>query len=159
MVSPGTPKRMKMAQRMPNPAFAVANVGPALISLGQALAAARTGNVSPRLALLIHVRTSQLNGCSYCVSYHSREARKAGETEDRLYAIAAWRHSNLFSEAEKVALELTEAVTLVDGGEMVSDDLWAEAGCHFSQEELATLLLEIATTNLWNRLNAATQQQ
>ncbi|MGB3027895.1 carboxymuconolactone decarboxylase family protein [Paradevosia shaoguanensis] len=148
-----------MNQRMQNPAFAIANVGPALMSLGQALGAARTGNIPPRLVLLTHIRTSQLNGCSYCLSFHSREAKKAGETEDRLYAVAAWRHSSLFTPAEKAALELTEAVTVVGGGEMVSDDLWAEASRHFTQEELATLLLEIATTNLWNRINAATRQQ
>ncbi len=148
-----------MTQRMQNPAFAIANVGPALISLGQALGAARSGNIPLKLVLLTHVRTSQLNGCSYCVSFHSREARKAGETEDRLYAVAAFRHSSLFSPAEKVALELTEAVTVVGSGEMVSDNLWAEASRHFTQEELAALLLEIATTNLWNRLNAATRQE
>ncbi|MBO9588553.1 carboxymuconolactone decarboxylase family protein [Devosia sp.] len=148
-----------MTPRMQNPAFAIANVGPALISLGQALGATRIGNIPLKLVLLTHIRTSQLNGCSYCVSFHSREARKAGETEDRLYAVAAWRHSSLFSAAEKAALELTEAVTVVGAGEMVSDDLWLEVGRHFAQEELAALLLEIATTNLWNRLNAATQQQ
>lgn len=147
-----------MQARMPNPAFAVANAGPALLNLGKALAAARTGNLPPSLAYLVHIRASQMNGCDFCIAYHGIESRKGGEGEERLDALAAWRDSDLFTPAERAALALTEAVTCVTGPEMVSDALWAETVQHFNPDEMAALLLEIATTNLWNRLNAATRQ-
>lgn len=149
---------MTITPRMQSPAFAVANAMPALIALGKALHGARTGNVSVKLALLTHIRTSQINGCSYCVSYHSTEARKSGVSEDKLYALAAWRHSPYFTDAERAALELTEALTVIGAGEMVSDAIWAEAQRHFTDAEIAALILEVATTNLWNRINGSTRQ-
>ena len=147
-----------MQARMPNPAFDDANAGPALLNLGKALAAARTGNLPPSLAYLVHIRASQLNGCDFCIAYHSIESRKGGEREDRLDALALWRDSDVFTPSERAALALTDAVTRVEGAEMVSDALWNEAVQHFNPDEMAALLMEIATTNLWNRLNAATRQ-
>lgn len=158
-----------MTPRMQNPAFALPNVGSALISLGKALATARQGNIPPKLAFLTHLRASQINGCGYCVSFHSHDARKGGDTEERLYAVSAWRHSNLFSPTECIALELTEAMTMPASDELVSDalvsdalvsdELWERVVANFSEEDVALLILEIATTNLWNRLNNATRQQ
>jgi AhpD family alkylhydroperoxidase len=105
-----------------------------------------------RLLELVHLRASQINGCSVCVDVHPKLARKAGETEQRLFAVSAWRD---FTEAERAALALAEAVTrLADRADPVPDAIWNEAAKHFDEPELATLILSIATINVWNRLNA-----
>ena len=106
------------------------------------------------LAELVRVRASQINGCAYCLEMHTRDALAGGESDRRLYAIAAWRESPLFSERERAALALTEAVTLIaDGG---LDDAYEAAAQHFEKEELAALLYTIVTINGWNRLAVAT---
>jgi alkylhydroperoxidase family enzyme len=90
---------------------------------------------------------------------HAKEARKLGESEDRLYAVAVFRESPLFTDAERTALALTEAVTrLSDGTDVVPDALWQEVTRHFDENARATLVLNIALVNLWNRLNVATKQ-
>ena len=90
---------------------------------------------------------------------HAKGARKAGESEERVFAVAAWRDTPYFSEAERAALALTEAVTrLADKADPVPDDIWDAAAEHFDEVQLGALLLDIATANLWNRLNVATQQ-
>ncbi|TGQ16949.1 MULTISPECIES: carboxymuconolactone decarboxylase family protein [unclassified Mesorhizobium] len=100
---------------------------------------------------LVKLRASQINGCSYCVDMHSREARRDGETEQRLYLVAAWKESPLFSERERAAFAWTEAVTNIsDNG--VPDDLYAATLEHFSEEELVKLTVLVGMINMWNRL-------
>jgi AhpD family alkylhydroperoxidase len=107
------------------------------------------------LAQLVSIRASQLNGCAYCLDMHNRDALAGGESDQRLYVLAAWRESPLFSERERAALALTEAVTLIagDGG---LDAEYEAAAEHFSEAELAALLYAIVTVNGWNRLAVAT---
>jgi AhpD family alkylhydroperoxidase len=103
---------------------------------------------------LVKMRSSQLNGCAYCLDMHSKDARAAGETEQRLYLLDAWRETSLYSERERAALAWTEAVTLV-ADSRVPDDVHEEASKHFSEEELVALTLAIVAINGWNRLNIA----
>ena len=108
---------------------------------------------------LVHLRASQINGCSVCAEMHSRELRDAGEPDERIWTVAAWREAPYFTEAERAALALTEAVTRVaDRPDPVSDEIWDEAARHYDEAALAALLIEIASINVWNRLNAATRQ-
>lgn len=107
--------------------------------------------LEPSLLELVKMRASQLNGCAYCLDMHSKDARAAGETEQRLYVLNAWREAPFYSERERAALAWTEAVTLIaDGG--VSDDLFEEARKHFSEGELVALTMAIIAINGWNRL-------
>jgi AhpD family alkylhydroperoxidase len=104
---------------------------------------------------LVKLRTSQINGCAYCIDMHTKDARDAGETEQRLYLTSSWREAaHLFSEKEQAALAWTEAVTLVGEGH-VPDDVYARARAQFEEAELVALTLAISTTNAWNRLNVA----
>ena len=100
---------------------------------------------------LIKLRASQINGCSYCVDMHSREAREDGESEQRLYLVAAWRESPLFSERERAALAWTEKLTKLSQN-MVEDEHFEEVRKHFSEEELVKLSVAIGMINVWNRL-------
>jgi AhpD family alkylhydroperoxidase len=103
---------------------------------------------------LVKMRSSQINGCAYCLDMHSKDARAAGETEQRLYLLDAWRETSLYSERERAALAWTEAVTLVAEGH-VPDEAYDEASNHFTEQELVALTLAIAAVNSWNRLNIA----
>jgi AhpD family alkylhydroperoxidase len=142
--------------RMSHPAFAVPGAFDALQSLGKATS--KIG-ISPKLHELISLRASQINGCAVCAVQHPRIARKLGETDDRLFALAAWRDAPYFSDAERAALALTEAVTrMSDRPDPVPDEIWDEAARHYDEIELAALLLAIASINVWNRLNVATRQ-
>lgn len=118
-------------------------------------AAAREG-LDPALVELIQIRASHLNHCAYCLHMHTGDARKAGESEDRLHMIAVWREArHFFTEREQAALALTEAVTLVaDGG--VPDEVYAQAAAQFGEEELAHVLALIFTINTWNRVALST---
>ncbi|MER6959130.1 MULTISPECIES: carboxymuconolactone decarboxylase family protein [unclassified Streptomyces] len=118
-------------------------------------AAARQG-LDPALVELIQIRASHLNHCAYCLHMHTNDARKAGESEDRLHMVAVWREArHFFTEREQAALALTEAVTLVaDGG--VPDDVYAEAAARFDEQELAQVLALICSINTWNRVALAT---
>jgi AhpD family alkylhydroperoxidase len=108
---------------------------------------------------LVHLRASQINGCSVCVEMHARDLKRAGEKDERLFAVAAWRDAPYFSDAERAALALTEAVTrLSDRPDPVPDAVWEDAARHFDEAALAALILEIAAVNVWNRLNVATRQ-
>lgn len=108
---------------------------------------------------LVHLRASQINGCSVCVDMHTRMAKKAGETDERLFAVAAWQDAPYFSDAERAALALTEAVTrLSDRPDPVPDEIWGEAARHYDEKGLSALLLNIALINVWNRLNVPTKQ-
>jgi AhpD family alkylhydroperoxidase len=119
----------------------------ALYSLGAYLA--RCGLEHPLLEL-VKIRASQINGCAYCIDMHTKDARAAGETEQRIYALNAWRETPFFSDRERAALAWTEAVTRI--GEGISDALFAEASGHFSEKELADLTWAVAAINAWNRV-------
>ncbi len=106
------------------------------------------------LIKLVEMRASQINGCAFCLNMHSEEARAAGETEQRLYLLDAWRESPLYSDRERAALAWTEAVTLV-AQTHIPDDVYNEVKPHFSENELVTLTMAILSINGWNRLNVA----
>ncbi len=99
---------------------------------------------------LVKMRASQINGCAYCLDMHSKDARAAGETEQRLYALSAWRETPFFSDRERAALAWSEALTLISDGP-VEDELYNEARSHFSEKELVDLTLAIVAINGWNR--------
>ncbi|OLR92180.1 carboxymuconolactone decarboxylase family protein [Actinokineospora bangkokensis] len=99
---------------------------------------------------LVKLRASQLNGCAFCVDMHAHDLRADGETDERLFSVVTWREAPWFTPAERAALALTEAATKL-GPEGVADDVWAEARAHFDEEELAALVVTIATINAWNR--------
>ncbi|MFB4273304.1 carboxymuconolactone decarboxylase family protein [Nonomuraea sp. GTA35] len=144
-----------MQARMKNPALVLPGAMKALMDLAKATEQAGLSKITTDLVLL---RASQINGCSVCVDMHAKDLRKAGESDERLFAVAAWREAPYFTEAERAALALTEEVTrLADGGQ-VSDELWDEVAGHYSETELAALIMSISTINLWNRLNAGTRQ-
>jgi AhpD family alkylhydroperoxidase len=108
---------------------------------------------------LLKLRAGQINGCSGCVDIHSRELKAAGERDERIFLVGAWRESTYFSDAERAALALTEAVTrLADRPDPVPDAVWEEAARHYDETQLAALVLSIASINAWNRLNVATRQ-
>ncbi|HZQ87675.1 MAG TPA: carboxymuconolactone decarboxylase family protein [Acidimicrobiales bacterium] len=115
--------------------------------------------LSPVLLELVNLRASQINGCGVCADMHPRLAKQHGETDERLFAVAAWRDTPYFTDAERAALALTEAVTrLADREDPVPDDVWDTAARHFDEQALAGLLIAIAGINVWNRLNVATRQ-
>jgi len=108
------------------------------------------------LVELVLMRVSQINGCAYCMDMHSKDARAAGETEQRLYVLAGWREASFYSERECAALDWAEAVTRL-GEHGVSDDVYDRARASFSEEELMNLTLVIGMINTWNRINVAFQ--
>ena len=145
-----------MQPRMKNPAMIVLDAVQALLALG---ASAEKGGVPSRTLGLVHLRASQINGCSLCVDMHPRLLKKAGETDERLFALAAWRDAPYFSDAERAALALTEAVTrLSDRADPVPDEIWEQAARHYDERALAALIISIAAINVWNRLNVTTRQ-
>jgi AhpD family alkylhydroperoxidase len=108
---------------------------------------------------LLRLRAGQINGCSGCVDIHSRVLKALGEPDERIFMVGAWREASYYTDAERAALALTEAVTrLADRPDPVPDDVWAEAARHYDDEQLAALVLSIAAINTWNRLNVATRQ-
>ena len=144
-------------ERMPNPAMLVPEAMQALMAVNRAVAGA---GLDGRLLALTHLRASQINGCGPCVAGGAQQARQAGASTDQVDAVAAWRETPWFSDEERAALALTEAVTrLADRSDAVPDRVWDMAAKHFDRQELAALLLNIAVTNLFNRLNAPTRQQ
>jgi AhpD family alkylhydroperoxidase len=121
-------------------------------------AAARAG-LDPALVELVQIRASHLNHCAYCLHMHTSDARRAGESEERLHMVAVWREArHFFTEREQAALALTEAVTLV-AGQGVPDDVYAEAAAHFDEEELGQVLALILAINTWNRVALATAKR
>jgi AhpD family alkylhydroperoxidase len=107
---------------------------------------------------LIRMRASQINGCAFCIDMHWKDARAAGESEERLYSLSAWRESALYSERERAALELCEAVTLV-AETHVPDAVWERARAAFDPDELGQVLFQITTINAWNRLSIAARAE
>jgi AhpD family alkylhydroperoxidase len=122
----------------------------ALVALGNQV------ELSPRLRELVNLRVSVINGCAYCIDMHTRNARSAGETEQRLYAIAAWHEAPFFDEKERAALALSDAVTLIRD-EHVPREVWDEASAQFEPDELAQLVWAITVINAWNRIAITTR--
>ena len=145
-----------MQARMQNPALAVPAALQALQALHKAIQA--TG-LPPKTIELVSLRASQINGCGVCAVQHPQIARRLGETDQRLFAVAAWRDAPWFTDAERAALALTEAETrMSDCAEPVPDNIWEEAARHYDEQALAGLVLAIAGINVWNRLNVTTRQ-
>jgi AhpD family alkylhydroperoxidase len=144
-----------MQARMKHPIM----ITPGAMEALQALAkAAEQGGVPQKTLALVHLRASQINGCSVCVDMGFR-FKKADETNERLFAVAAWKDAPCFTDAERAALGLTEAVTrLSDRPDPVPDEIWNEAARHYDQPQLASLILWTAMTNVWNRVNVSTRQ-
>ena len=142
--------------RIKNPAMTTPGALEALLKLG---ASAQAAGIPKTTHHLMHVRASQINGCGVCLDMHSRELVHAGEKNERIFTIAAWREAPYFSDAERAALALTEFVTrLADHSDPVPDEVWKEAARHYDEAELASLVLSIAAINAWNRLNVLTRQ-
>lgn len=122
--------------------------------------AIHAGGVDQRLLSLVHLRTSQINGCSPCVFASIESARKAGETDERLHNVVAWRDTPFYSDQERAALALAEAATrLQDGAPGVTDEVWDDAADHFGEGQLGAIILEIALTNFFNRINRTVREQ
>jgi AhpD family alkylhydroperoxidase len=144
-----------MEARMKNPAMVLGAMEP-FQGLFKAIYA---GGVAQATLDLVHLRASQINGCSACVDSGTKSARKAGETDERLATVAAWREAPYFTDAERAALALAEAATrLADRPDPVPDQVWDDAAGHFDEKGLAAIVLMIGLTNLFNRLNATTHQ-
>ena len=134
------------------------NIGRETPTLSRALVALeREIRIEPALRELVKLRASVLNGCAYCIDMHTKDARKAGESEQRLYAVAAWEEAPFFCERERAALALTDAVTLV-AETHVPAAVYDEAARHFEPEELAHLIWQIVAINAWNRIAITTRQ-
>jgi AhpD family alkylhydroperoxidase len=145
-----------MKARMNHPVAVLPDAMTALQALSDAT---RSGTVPETTHTLIHLRVSQINGCSFCVDMHARELKQAGEPDERIWAVGAWRESRCFTDAERAALALAESMTrIADRADAVPDAVWDEAADHYDEKELAALLLSIAGINVWNRLNAAIRQ-
>jgi AhpD family alkylhydroperoxidase len=141
---------------MRSPVFVLPNALQTLLALN---ASVEQGRVPSTIIHLVELRASQINGCSVCVDMHAHELRKSGESDERLFAVSAWRDAPYFTDAERAALALAEAVTrLSDREDPVPDAIWHEAEQHFDEAGRAALLLAIAKINVWNRLNVATKQ-
>lgn len=150
------PAATPLHARMANPALALAGAMEALLPLGATLDRA---GLAPKTRELVHIRASQINGCGVCSVAHPRAARRLGETDERIWAVAGWRDAPYFSPAERAALALAEAVTrIADTPDPVPDQVWDDAAQHYDEQQLAALVLTIASVNLWNRLNVATRQ-
>jgi AhpD family alkylhydroperoxidase len=127
----------------------------ALLALGKS---AKPGGLPATTAFLAHLRASQINGCSLCTELHSRELKEAGESDERIWTVAAWREAPYFTDSERAALALSEAVTrLSDRNDPVPDDIWEQASRHYDEQALASLIIEIALVNVWNRFNVSTR--
>ena len=143
--------------RMKNPAMVITEAMPAIQELYAALLG---GGVARETLELVHLRASQINGCSFCVGGGYDHVKQADETDQRrLFAVAAWRDAPYFTDAERAALALAEAVTrLSDRSDPVPDEIWADAARHYDERQLAAIVLHVAITNMFNRLNASTRQ-
>lgn len=150
-----------MQPRMTSPALNMPGVLDALQSLSKAANAAASEAHLPQTTMeLVNLRASQINGCAVCLDMHTRGAKKAGETDERLFTVSAWRDAPYFTDAERAALALTEVGTrLADQSEPVPDAVFDEAAKHYDEPALAALIVCIAAINPWNRLNVITGQQ
>ena len=146
-----------MTARMTSPVFVLPDALPAMLAASKS--ASRAG--LPRTtAALVHLRVSQINGCAVCIDMHAKELRELGETDQRLFGIAAWRDTPWFTDAERAALDLAEAATrLADNPDAVPDAIWDAVREQYETPALAALIMEIALINTWNRLNVITRQE
>jgi AhpD family alkylhydroperoxidase len=156
MTSTQQDTQTRLEARMTNPAHLL----PGAMEAIQALYKSIYRGGAPHTALeLVHLRASQINGCSACVDGGVKSARKAGLSEEQLATVAAWREAPYFTDAERAALALAEAATrLADHGDAVPDELWDAVADEYSEQQLAAVVMMIAVTNLFNRLNATTRQ-
>jgi AhpD family alkylhydroperoxidase len=145
-----------MQPRMKSPAQILPTAMEALQALTKCTEAA---GLPRKLAELLNLRASQINGCAVCLDMHSRALVKLGETTERIACVAAWREAPYYTDPERAALALAEALTRAcDRPDAVPDEIWSEAARHYNENILAALVMSIATINLWNRLNVATRQ-
>jgi AhpD family alkylhydroperoxidase len=145
-----------MHARIDNPALSIPGALQAFQGLGEAV---KQADVPETTFDLVELRASQINGCSICVDWHSRALEQAGEPDKRIYSVAAWREAPYYTDAERAALKLAEAVTrIADQLDPVPDEVWEEAAAHYDEAQLAALVIAIATINAFNRVNAATRQ-
>ena len=145
-----------MNPRMKNPVLVFPAALQAMLNVGKSVQTDRLPTVTRKL---VHLRASQINGCGLCVDMHAKELRHAEQSEDKVFAVSAWREAPYFTDAERAALALTEAATrLADQSDAVPDAVWNEAKQQFDEEALAALVIEIALINAWNRINATTRQ-
>ena len=143
--------------RMKNPAMILPDAMKGIQTIFQAM---YQGGVAPQILELVHLRASQINGCSACVFAGVAGAKKHGESDERLHSVAAWREAPFFTDAERAALALTESATRIADrtGRAVSDEVWNEAADHFTEEQLSAIILMIALTNFFNRLNTTIEE-
>jgi len=145
-----------MTARLNNPAGLLPDTTKAVNILYKSV---NSAGVAPAVLALVHLRASQINGCGPCVDSGAREMRKAGESDDRLFAVPVWRETPYFTDPERAALALAEYATrLADKADAVPDEIWDEAAKHFDEKQLAAIVLWIATTNFFNRINVTTRQ-
>jgi AhpD family alkylhydroperoxidase len=146
-----------MRARMTNPAFVLPD---GMKGIGSIFKAVNAGGISPELQEIVGLRASQINGCSACVHAHNVNLVKAGQSAQRIAAVAAWREAPFFDDAERAALALTEVVTrLADrSGDAVDDELWDLVADHYDEKQISALLLLIGVTNMFNRLNASIKE-
>ncbi|MGW3568390.1 carboxymuconolactone decarboxylase family protein [Streptomyces sp. NPDC000941] len=139
------------------PRMRLANLAPEFYKAMVGLDAAARKGLDPALVDLIKIRASQINHCAFCVHMHTRDARKAGETEERINLLSAWEEaSGFFTEKERAALALTEAVTVLTDG-FVPDEVYQRAAAHFEEAELAQVIAAIIAINAWNRIGVSTR--
>ncbi|MEU8761180.1 carboxymuconolactone decarboxylase family protein [Streptomyces sp. NPDC048659] len=142
--------------RMTNPAHVLRDTGPAIMGLVKAV---REGGVAESTLELVHLRASQINNCGFCVDFGVKSARKNGVGDEKLFAVAAWRETPYFSDEERAALALAESATrLADSPDAVPDAVWDAAADHFDEKQLASIVLMVALTNFFNRINVTTRQ-
>ncbi|MFI9843505.1 carboxymuconolactone decarboxylase family protein [Nonomuraea sp. NPDC051941] len=145
-----------MQPRMQNPAMILSG---AMQPIQDIFKAVHSGGVEGQTLELVHLRVSQINGCSACVDGGVKTARKAGVSEEKLATVAAWRETPYFTDEELAALALAEAATrLADRADAVNDEVWDSAATYFDEKQLAAIVLMIGVTNMFNRLNATTRQ-
>jgi len=141
---------------MNNPVMVIPDALQPLLKVGEA---ARKVGLAGNTAEMVHLRAAQINGCGYCVDMHAKALKDAGETDERIFSVAAWREVPYYTDAERAALALTEAATrLSDRPDPVPDAVWDEAARHFDAPALAALVVEVALTNFWNRTTVPTRQ-
>jgi AhpD family alkylhydroperoxidase len=135
------------------------NIGREAAAANRAMVAVEQAiELEPTLRELVRLRASMINGCAYCIDQHTKDARQGGESEQRLFAVAAWEEAPFFSERERAALALTDAVTLVSGGH-VPRAIYEAAAAQFDTTELAFLIWQIVAINAWNRIAISTRQR
>ena len=146
-----------MQSRMQNPAFVLPD---AMKGIGSIMKAVNTGGIPQELQELVALRVSQINGCSACVHSHTQNLRKAGEADERVDAVAAWREAPFFSDAERAALELAEHATrLADrSADAVPDEIWDRLTSFHDEPQVSALILLIGVTNMFNRINAVVRE-